>query len=187
MQQQQLLFRRTNNVLSNIDLISILPNCGFLYGGSSKTKEEGTPFKIVLDKILETTRVIKIPKRITQITAIVDIIEPAKPLMLPAIKILAIAIKNGNLPLQGTNAFVIIAINLSLGESIILQPTTPAALQPKPIHIVIICFPVQQHFLKKPSILNAILGKYPKSSKNVNKGKNTAIGGSITEIIHVKV
>ena len=89
--------------------------------------------------------------------------------------------------LFGRTAFVIIAINLSLGESIILQPTTPAALQPKPIHIVIICFPVQQHFLKKPSILNAILGKYPKSSKNVNKGKNIAMGGSITEIIHVKV
>lgn len=69
----------------------------------------------------------------------------------------------------------------------ILQPTTPAALHPNPIHIVIICLPVQQHFLKKPSILKAILGKYPKSSKNVKRGKNIAMGGSITETIHVRV
>ena len=71
----------------------------------------------------------------------------------------AITIKKGNLPLQGTKLLVKIAINLSRGELIILQPTQPAALHPKPIHIVIICFPVQQHFLKKPSILKAILGK----------------------------
>lgn len=50
-------------------------------------------------------------------------------------------IKNGNLPLHGTNAFVIIDINFSLGESIILQPITPAALQPNPMHIVSACFP----------------------------------------------
>ena len=42
-----------------------------------------------------------------------------------------IVIRSGNLPLQGTKAFVSIAINFSLGESIILHPTTPAALQPK--------------------------------------------------------
>ena len=107
--------------------------------------------------------------------------------MLPEIKIVEIVIKNGNLPLQGTKQLVRIAINFSLGEFIILQPVTPAALQPNPIHIVIICLPEQQHFLKNPSILNAILGKYPKSSKKVNKGKKIAIGGSITEIIHVKV
>lgn len=104
-----------------------------------------------------------------------------------AINIVATAIKNGNLPLQGTKLLVKIAINLSRGEFIILQPTQPAALHPNPIHIVIICFPVQQHFLKNPSILKAILGRYPKSSRNVNRGKNIAIGGSITAIIQVKV
>ena len=49
------------------------------------------------------------------------------------------------------------------------------------IHIVSACFPVPQHFLKHLSKLNAILGKYPKSSKIVNKGKNIAIGGNITD------
>ena len=66
----------------------------------------------------------------------------------PPMKILAIVIKNGNLPLQGTNAFVSIAINLSRGESMILHPTTPAALQPNPMHMVNACFPVVHAFLK---------------------------------------
>lgn len=56
-----------------------------------------------------------------------------------------------------------------------------------PMHIVIICFPLQHAFLKNPSILKAILGKYPKSSKMVKRGKKIAIGGSITAIIHVNV
>ena len=55
--------------------------------------------------------------------------------------IVEIAIKVGNRPLQGTNVFVSIAINLSLGESIILHPITPQALHPKPIHIVKHCLP----------------------------------------------
>ena len=89
--------------------------------------------------------------------------------------------------LQGTKLLVSIAINLSLGESIILVPTTPAALHPNPIHIVSACFPDVQAFLKKPSKLKAILGKYPKSSKIVNNGKNIAIGGSITAVTQPKV
>ena len=52
-------------------------------------------------------------------------------------KIVAIVIKNGYLPLQGTKLLVKIAINRSLGESIILHPVTPHALQPKPMHMVV--------------------------------------------------
>lgn len=48
----------------------------------------------------------------------------------------AIVIKKGNLPLHGINVFVRIAISLSRGELIILQPITPAALQPNPMHMV---------------------------------------------------
>lgn len=36
----------------------------------------------------------------------------------------------GNLPLQGESEFVMIATSRSRGESIILQPVTPTALQP---------------------------------------------------------
>ena len=101
--------------------------------------------------------------------------------------IVDIAIKVGKRPLQGTKLFVSIAISLSLGESIILQPITPAALHPNPIHIVKHCFPCAQAFLNRWSKLNATLGKYPKSSSRVNNGKNIAIGGSITEITHANV
>ena len=97
-------------------------------------------------------------------------------------KITATVIRSGNLPLQGIKEFVIIAINLSRGELIILHPVTPAALHPKPMHIVRACFPDVHAFLNKQSKLKAIRGKYPKSSNKVNSGKNIAIGGSITEI-----
>ena len=100
---------------------------------------------------------------------------------------MAIVIKKGNLPLQGTKQLVSMAINLSLLELIIRHPTTPAALQPKPMHIVRACFPEEQHFLKHLSKLKAILGKYPKSSNKVKSGKNIAIGGSITLTIQVTV
>ena len=89
--------------------------------------------------------------------------------------------------MQGTKLLVSIATNLSRGESIILAPTTPATLQPNPIHIVRACFPDVHAFLKNPSKLKAILGRYPKSSKIVNSGKNIAIGGSITAVTHPKV
>ena len=47
----------------------------------------------------------------------------------------------GNRPLHGTKLLVMIAINLSRGESIIRVPVTPTAFQPNPIHIVSACFP----------------------------------------------
>ena len=76
-----------------------MPICGFLYGGSSKTKDEGIPLRIVLDKILEMIRVIIIPIMITKTTDKVDKMEDQIPNVLPAINIEAIVIKNGNLPI----------------------------------------------------------------------------------------
>ena len=58
------------------------------------------------------------------------------------------AIKIGKRPLQGTKLFVIVAIILSRGESIIRVPTTPATLHPNPIHIVSACLPHAPAFLK---------------------------------------
>ena len=60
-----------------------------------------------------------------------------------------------NRPLHGTKELLIIAINRSLGESMIRQPTMPAALHPNPIHIVNACFPQACAFLKYLSKLNA--------------------------------
>ena len=78
-------------------------------------------------------------------------------------------------------------MSLSRGESIILQPIIPQALQPNPIQVVSACFPCAPHLLKELSKLNAILGKYPTSSRKVKSGKNIAIGGNITDTTHANV
>ena len=126
----------TNSVLSKIERTNTFPICGFLYGGNSNTKEDATPFKIVLDNTFDIISVMKIPNNTTNKTATADIIDDIPSVTLPAKNIIAIVIRNGNLPLHGTNAFVRIEINLSLLELIILQPITPAALHPNPMHMV---------------------------------------------------
>lgn len=93
-----MLFRSTNKVLSNIDLIKIFPNCGFLYGGNSSTNDDGIPFNIVFDRIFDIISVSSIPNSITRITERVDIIEAVIPDAVLAINIVAIVIRNGNLP-----------------------------------------------------------------------------------------
>ena len=69
------------------------------------------------------------------------------------------AIKVGKRPLQGTKLLVRIASSRSRGESMIRHPTTPAALQPKPMHMVRACLPQAQHFLKCLSRLKATRGR----------------------------
>lgn len=88
----------TNNVLSKMDLTTIFPTWGFLYGDNSSTNDDGTPFNIVFESILDTNSVKNIPKSITKITASVDTSDAFNPCIVPAIKILAIVIKKGNLP-----------------------------------------------------------------------------------------
>ena len=138
----------TKIVLSKTERTIILENCGVLNGGNSSANDDGSPFKIVLESSFETTNVITTPKTITAKRINVEVILLKNPVAEPTKNIEIIAISVGNLPLQGTRLFVIIAISLSLGDSIILQPTTPAALQPNPIHIVNACFPQVFAFLK---------------------------------------
>ena len=86
----------------------------------------------------------------------------------------------GKRPLQGIKLLVRMASRRSLGESMIRQPTTPAALQPRPMHMLRACLPQPWHRAKGRSNKKATRGRYPTSSSNVNRGKNTAMGGSIT-------
>ena len=53
---------RTNIVLSSIDLMIVSSIFGFLYGGSSKVNDEGSPFKIVFERIFEISNVIRTEK-----------------------------------------------------------------------------------------------------------------------------
>ena len=115
--------------------------------------EEGTPFKNVFDKNFVATKVIIIPKIIIRLSMTADISEEKTPDFNPIKNIVKIEISAGNLPLQGTKLLVKIAISRSRGESIILHPTTPAALHPNPIHIVRACFPQALHLLKGASRL----------------------------------
>ena len=54
---------------------------------------------------------------------------------LAAKNIVSSAIKIGRRPLQGVKLLVKIAISRSRGDSIMRQPMTPAALQPKAMHV----------------------------------------------------
>ena len=121
--------------------------------------DDGSPLSNVFDKILETIKVKNIPSKITKHKIATLKNEENIPVFAPIKNIVIIDISVGNLPLQGTKLLVKIAINLSLGESIILHPVTPHALHPNPMHIVSACFPHAQHFLKVLSKLKAILGK----------------------------
>ncbi len=123
------------SVLSKIDRTIIAPTSGRRYGGSSRTKEEGSPFNTVPDKSLDTPKVTKIPDNITAVRSRA----PDTDLMIPESEhtknIEITEMRVGSFPLQGIKEFVRIAMSRSRGESIILQPVTPTALHPSPIHI----------------------------------------------------
>ena len=108
-------------------------------------KEEGIPRKNVKDISFDTPKVAAIERRMKPVRSKAETREDENPTALPTKNMVMIEINIGNRPLQGTKLLVRIAIKRSLGESMILQPTTPAALQPKPIHIVKACFPQVLH------------------------------------------
>lgn len=64
---------RTNSVLSNIDLTITLPICGRLNGGNSKVKDDGNPFRIVIDNIFDMSKVITTPNIIIAVRKTADI------------------------------------------------------------------------------------------------------------------
>ena len=117
------------------------PIFGFLYGGSSSVNCDGFPFRTVFERKYDAQNVASIPSTITVSTAIAETKVLNTPDSPAPIKIAEIVISVGNLPLQGTREIVSMAISRSLGESIILAPVTPAALHPRPIHIVRHCLP----------------------------------------------
>jgi len=130
----------TNKVLSNMDLTIILPIWGFRYGGSSRAKEEGSPFNIVWTEVLKQATSSQYPK---------GLLRSKRALKAPIEKNLQNFHKehgyycnqSWETTVAGYKLLVIVAISLSRGESIIRHPMTPAALQPKPMHMVRDCLP----------------------------------------------
>ena len=139
------------------------------------------------ESTLDITSVIKTQKTIIPINNAATSSELFSVNAVPAKNMSSNAMIVGNRPLHGIKLFVRIAISRSFGDSMILQPVTPQALQPRPIAIARLCFPCAPHFEKYLSRLNAILGRYPESSTSENNGKNIAIGGSITDTTQDRV
>lgn len=120
----------TNAVLSNMLRRMTCPICGRRYGGNSSTKAEGIPFRSVLLRKKEANSVMLTARRISRKTK-----RPAAHGFPRAKKIPARRISVGNRPLQGTKELVRMAMSRSLGDSMMRQAVTPAALQPKPMHM----------------------------------------------------
>lgn len=112
----------------------------------------------VTDKIFDTKKVISTPRSMTARSIAADSTEEKAPDAATK-NMVIIAIIVGKRPLHGTRLFVITAMRRSRFESIIRQPVTPQALQPKPIAIVIACFPHAPEQRKHRSRLKAIRGR----------------------------
>ena len=132
---------KTESVRSQRERTSTFLICGRRYGGSSITKEEGIPCNIVAERSLEISKVMQVATTKVHSKSSADMAGWRGAAANPAKKTVIMAISVGKRPLQGTKLFVRIAIIRSRGESIIRQPTTPAALQPSPIDIVRACLP----------------------------------------------
>ena len=111
--------------------------------------DEGSPFRMVPDRIRDTSSVIRIPSTMTPASSKADKKEENMPAAFPIRNMDIMDKSMGNLPLQGTKLLVIMAISRSLGESIIRHPVTPTALQPNPMHIVSACLPQAWHLWKQ--------------------------------------
>ena len=103
----------TKSVLSNNERTIVLKICGFLYGGSSKTKDDGSLFATVTDNSFDVIRVIITHNTITLTKINATLIEFTNASVLPAKNIIIIAISVGKRPLQGIKLFVNTAINRS--------------------------------------------------------------------------
>ena len=111
-------------------------------------KEEGIPFNTVMERTLETAKVMHTPRTMNRVRSRADSMESKAPPDTPTKNMEIMAIRVGNLPLQGTKLLVIMAMSRSLGESMMRQPTMPAALHPNPIHMVKACLPQAWQLLK---------------------------------------
>lgn len=103
--------------------------------------------RMVCDSVQDMTKVAAIPKRtrpvIVKAATRVSYSEATE----PPTKMVAMAIRVGKRPLQGTKLLVRIAMSRSRGESIIRQETIPAALQPNPMHVESVVLLQRKHML----------------------------------------
>ena len=128
----------TNSVRSSTERTITCPTCGARYGGSSSAKADGLPRSTVtlsshvapnVSPTLSTSAAVSS-------SALTSELPPAA-----AKNMVMSAMSAGNRPLHGMRLLVSTASSRSRSESMMRQPTTPAALQPRPMHIVSACLP----------------------------------------------
>ena len=93
------------------------------------------PPRSVTERSLVARKVMRMLNRMRSVRSAAERSEPKMPL-LSTKNMVKMAIKAGNRPLQGTRLLVRMASRRSRGESMMRHPTTPAALHPKPMHMV---------------------------------------------------
>ena len=101
----------------------------------------------------------RMPINVTVTTAIAETSPPSAAGTSAPMKSDAMRICVGQRPLQSEKLLVMIATSRSRGLSITRVATTPAALQPKPMHIVSACLPCAPTRRKSASRLNATRGR----------------------------
>ena len=106
------------------------------------------PESTVAESRQEERNVRATPSTITPVSSTEESSVRSAPALAPTKNIAMIAMMVGKRPLQGTKLFVSIAMRRSRGLSMMRQPITPAALQPKPMHMVSACLPQARQRLK---------------------------------------
>ena len=114
------------------------PTCGARYGGSSSAKADGLPRSTVIlsSHVAPNVSPTLSTSAAVSSSALTSELPPAA-----AKNMVMSAMSAGNRPLHGMRLLVSTASSRSRSESMIRQPTTPAALQPRPMHIVSACLP----------------------------------------------
>ena len=114
---------------------------------------------MVWERSREIQKVMTTPRTMTPSKITADSPVERAPPAAPTKNMVMMEIRVGKRPLQGTKLLVMMAMSRSRGESMMRQPTIPAALQPKPMHMVRACLPQAQAFLNWWSRLKATRGR----------------------------
>ena len=104
---------------------------------------DGPPMVVTMerDSSREQASVPAAPSTSTASSSTAPSSEASSPVRPPTKNRVMMAIRVGNFPLQGTSEEVRMAMSRSLGLSMIRQPVTPQALQPRLMHMVRACLP----------------------------------------------
>ena len=128
----------TNSVRSSTERTITCPTCGARYGGSSSAKADGLPRSTVT---LSSCVAPNVSPTLSTSAAVSSSALTSELPLAAAKNMVMSAMSAGNRPLHGMRLLVSTASSRSRSESMMRQPTTPAALQPRPMHIVSACLP----------------------------------------------